>query len=67
MTVIENLDFEFECDPWEAYADQSGFQRMRPNRDGLMPVGSDRARRRSHSRNLARPGRRPQWRPAGSR
>lgn len=61
MTVIENLDFG--CDPWEAYADLTGFERIRPRRDGLMPVGRDRARRRSHSRSMARPGRKPTFTP----
>jgi hypothetical protein len=33
------------------YGDLSGFQKLRPNRDGQMPVGSDRARHRSSRRN----------------
>jgi hypothetical protein len=48
MTVVENL--ECELDRWHDYADLAGFQKLRPNRDGQMPVGRDRARHRAFRR-----------------
>jgi hypothetical protein len=49
MTVIENL--ETELDRWDSYADLAGFEKIRPQRDGQMPVGRDRARHRSYRRS----------------
>ena len=49
MTVIENLETEF--DRYENYADLAGFQRIRPRRDGQMPVGRDRAKHRAYRRS----------------
>jgi len=48
MTVIENLETEFDC--YDNYADLGGFQRIRPRRDGQMPVGRDRAKHRAYRR-----------------
>jgi hypothetical protein len=64
MTVIENLDLE--SDRWDAFADLGGFERIRPLRDGQMPVGSDRAKHRAYRRS--NPYRRCRSRPlSGSR
>jgi len=49
MTVIENLDAD--CDRWDALADLGGFEKIRPRRDGAMPVGSDRAKVRGYRRS----------------
>lgn len=59
MTVIENL--ELDCLEWETYVEPAGFQRMRPQRDGLMPVSSDRSRRQGYCRSLGRAGRKPHF------
>jgi hypothetical protein len=48
MTVIENLESEF--DVYESYAELTGFERIRPRRDGQMPVGRDRAKHRAYRR-----------------
>jgi hypothetical protein len=49
MTVIENLDVQ--SDRWDEYADLGGFEKIRPCRDGQMPVGRDRARHRGYRRS----------------
>ena len=51
MTVAYVLPFDLEQENCDFYGDLSGFQKLRPNRDGQMPVGSDRARHRSSRRN----------------
>ncbi len=48
MTVIENLESELDC--WDDYADLANFERIRPQRDGQMPVGRDRAKHRAYRR-----------------
>ena len=48
MTVMTNL--EGDRDRWDAFADVA-FEKMRPNRDGQMPVGRDRAKHRSYRRS----------------
>ena len=59
MTVIENL--EADCDRWDIFSDLGGFEKIRPRRDGQMPVGRDRARHRSYRRST--PYRRHEFRP----
>lgn len=51
MTVAYVLPFDLEQETFESFDELSGFQKLRPNRDGQMPVGSDRARHRSSRRN----------------
>jgi hypothetical protein len=51
MTVIENLDLEFEIAMWDAFGDMGGFERIRPRRDGHMPVGSEKSRHRARRRS----------------
>jgi hypothetical protein len=50
MTVIENLDLEIELAAWDAFGEMGGVQKIRPRRDGNMPVGSQRARHRGARR-----------------
>ena len=51
MTVAYVLPFDLEQENGDSFGELSGFQKVRPNRDGHMPVGSDRARHRSSRRN----------------
>jgi hypothetical protein len=59
MTVMNNVVGDRDC--WEAIADDGGFEKIRPNRDGQMPVSRDCAKHRSyrrstpHHRHAARP------------
>lgn len=50
MTVAYVLPFDLDQDFSDSFGELSGFQKLRPNRDGQMPVGSDRARHRSSRR-----------------
>ena len=51
MTVAHVLPFDLEQENGDSFDELTGFQKVRPNRDGRMPVGSDRARHRSSRRN----------------
>ena len=51
MTVIENLGLEMELEMWDLFGESGGFQKLRPSRDGQMPVSRDKARHRSQRRS----------------
>ena len=51
MTVAYVMPFDLEQETFDSLEALSGFQKLRRNRDGQMPVGSDRARHRSSRRN----------------
>ena len=53
MTLAHNAPMDCEPDHDESFDDLPGFQKLRPNRDGQMPVGRDRARHRGHRRSYA--------------
>lgn len=50
MTVAYVLPFDLQDELGELTGDLGTFQKLRRNRDGQMPVGSDRARHRSSRR-----------------